>query len=50
VIVSGVRLGRDEPLRVRAVSAGSAADPVAVIAAVPFGDVLAIRTACGTRC
>jgi signal transduction histidine kinase len=45
VEVSGVRLGRDEPLRVRAVSAGSAAQPVAVIAAVPFGDVLAIRTA-----
>ena len=45
VVVAGVRLGRDEPLRVRAVSAGSAAEPVAVIAAVPFGDILAIRTA-----
>ena len=45
LVVSGVRLGRDEPLRVRAVSAGSGAEPLAVIAAVPFGDVLAIRTA-----
>ncbi|HWJ54059.1 MAG TPA: two-component sensor histidine kinase, partial [Propionibacteriaceae bacterium] len=43
--VDGVRLGSDEPLRVRAVAAGPAADPVAVIAAVPFGDVLAIRAA-----
>src|ERR687893_3315141 len=48
VVGSGVRLGRQEPLRVRAVSAGSAADPVAVIAAVPFGDILAIRTASRT--
>ena len=45
LVVSGVRLGRDEPLRVRAVSAGSGANPLAVIAAVPFGDILAIRTA-----
>ena len=45
LVVSGVRLGRDEPLRVRAVTAGPGANPVAVIAAVPFGDVLAIRTA-----
>ena len=45
LVVDGVRLGSDEPLRVRAVAAGPAADPLAVIAAVPFGDVLAIRTA-----
>ena len=45
LVVDGVRLGSDEPLRVRAVAAGPAADPQAVIAAVPFGDVLAIRTA-----
>ena len=45
VVVDGVRLGRDEPLRVRAVPAGSAAAPVAVIAAVPTGDVLATRAA-----
>ena len=45
LVVDGVRLGSDEPLRVRAVRAGPAADPVAVIAAVPFGDVLAIRAA-----
>ena len=45
LVVDGVRLGSDEPLRVRAVAAGPAADPLAVIAAVPFGDVLAIRAA-----
>ena len=45
VVVDGVRLGIDEPLRVRAASAGPAGDPLAVIAAVPFGDVLSIRAA-----
>ena len=45
VVVDGVRLGSDDPLRVRAVVAGPAADPLAVIAAVPFGDILAIRAA-----
>jgi signal transduction histidine kinase len=45
LVVDGLRLGSDDPLRVRAVSAGPAGDPVAVIAAVPFGDVLAIRVA-----
>ena len=45
LVVDGVRLGSDDPLRVRAVAAGPAADPLAVIAAVPFGDVLAIRAA-----
>jgi signal transduction histidine kinase len=43
--VDGVRIGVAEPLRVRAVSAGSPAAPVSVIAAVPIGDVLATRTA-----
>jgi signal transduction histidine kinase len=45
LVVDGVRLGSDDPLRVRAVAAGSPADPLAVVAAVPFGDVLAIRAA-----
>ncbi len=45
VIVDGVRLGIDEPLRVLAVPAGPAAAPVSVIAAVPIGDILATRTA-----
>ena len=45
MLVAGVRLGIDEPLRVLAVTAGSAAEPVSVIAAVPVGDVLATRTA-----
>ena len=45
LVVEGVRVGSDEPLRVRAVAAGPAADPLALIAAVPFGDVLAIRAA-----
>ena len=45
LVVDGVRLGSDDPLRVRAVAAGPAADPLAVIAAVPFGDILAIRAA-----
>ncbi|HSU34238.1 MAG TPA: HAMP domain-containing sensor histidine kinase [Propionibacteriaceae bacterium] len=45
VVVDGVRLGIDEPLRVLAVTAGSVAEPVSVIAAVPIGDVLATRTA-----
>jgi signal transduction histidine kinase len=45
LVIDGVRLGIDEPLRVRAVSAGPAADSLAVIAAVPFGDVLSIRAA-----
>ncbi len=43
--VDGVRVGVDEPLRVRAVPAGSATAPVSVIAAVPMGDVLATRAA-----
>ena len=45
LVVDGVRLGIGEPLRVLAVAAGSAAEPVSVIAAVPIGDVLATRTA-----
>ncbi len=45
LVIDGVRLGIDEPLRVRVVSAGPAGDPLAVIAAVPFGDVLTIRAA-----
>ena len=45
LVVAGVRLGLGEPLRVRAVPAGVRPEPVSVIAAVPFGDVLATRTA-----
>ena len=45
ITVDGVRIGVAEPLRVRAVRAGSAAAPVSVIAAVSIGDVLATRTA-----
>ena len=47
----GGRAGRrsasalSEPLRVRAIQAGPAAAPVSVIVGLPFGDVLATRTA-----
>ena len=45
VVVDGVRVGASEPLRVRAIHAGSAVSPVSVIIGLPFGDVLATRTA-----
>jgi signal transduction histidine kinase len=45
VVVSGVRIGVSEPLRVRAITAGPLAQPVRVIVALPVGDVLATRTA-----
>ena len=45
VVVDGVRVGNSEPLRVRAIHAGSADAPVSVIIGLPFGDVLATRTA-----
>jgi signal transduction histidine kinase len=45
LLIDGVRLGIDEPFRVRAVPAGPAAERVSVIAAVPVGDVLATRRA-----
>ncbi len=45
VVIDGVRLGVSGPLRVRAVTAGPAAEPVSVIAALPYGDVLATRRA-----
>ncbi len=44
VVVDGVRVGTSEPLRVRAIPAGTG-DPVSVIIGLPFGDVLATRTA-----
>jgi signal transduction histidine kinase len=44
VVVDGVRVGTSEPLRVRAIPAGSG-DLVSVIIGLPFGDVLATRTA-----
>ena len=45
VLLDGVRVGTSEPLRVRAIPAGSADAPVSVIIGLPFGDVLATRTA-----
>jgi signal transduction histidine kinase len=45
VVVDGVRVGNSEPLRVRALPAGPANAPVSVIIGLPFGDVLATRTA-----
>src|SRR5215207_2002023 len=45
VVVDGVRVGTSEPLRVRAMPAGSANAPVSVIIGLPIGDVLATRTA-----
>jgi signal transduction histidine kinase len=45
VIVDGVRLGISGPLRVRAIQAGPAGAPVSIMVGLPFGDVLATRTA-----
>jgi signal transduction histidine kinase len=45
VVLDGVRVGISEPLRVRAIPAGSEDAPVSVIIGLPFGDVLATRTA-----
>jgi signal transduction histidine kinase len=45
VIVDGIRLGISGPLRVRAIQAGTAAAPVSIMVGLPFGDVLATRTA-----
>jgi signal transduction histidine kinase len=49
VVVAGVRLGISGPLRVRAIEAapGPTVDtgPVSIIVGLPFGDVLATRTA-----
>jgi signal transduction histidine kinase len=48
VVVDGVRVGVAGPLRVRAMPAGTSAEPVSVIVGLPFGDVLATRTALRT--
>ena len=45
VVLDGTRLGMSEPLRVRAIRAGPASAPVSVIVGLPYGDVLAARTA-----
>ena len=45
VLVDGARFGSSGPLRVRAVAAGPAAQPVSVIVAVQVGDVLSARRA-----
>ena len=45
VVLDGARLGMSEPLRVRAIQAGPALAPVSVIVGLPYGDVLAARTA-----
>lgn len=48
VLVDGARVGSSGPLRVRAVAAGPADAPVAVVVAVQVGDVLATRAALRT--
>jgi signal transduction histidine kinase len=45
VMVDGVRVGVSGPLRVRAIPAGSVEAPVSVIVGLPYGDVIATRTA-----
>ncbi len=45
VLLDGVRLGMSEPLRVRAIQAGPPSARVSVIVGLPYGDVLAARTA-----
>ena len=45
VVLDGARLGMSEPVRVRAIQAGPASAPVSVIVGLPYGDVLAARTA-----
>ena len=45
IVLDGARLGMSGPLRVRAIQAGPASAPVSVIVGLPYGDVLAARTA-----
>jgi signal transduction histidine kinase len=45
VVLDGARLGISGPLRVRAIQAGPAAAPISITVGLPFGDVLATRTA-----
>jgi signal transduction histidine kinase len=45
VLVDGVRVGVSGPLRVQAIPAGRSEAPVSVIVGLPYGDVLATRTA-----
>ncbi len=45
VLVDGLRVGLSGPLRIRAIPAGTAEAPVSVIVGLPYGDVLATRTA-----
>ena len=45
VVVDGGRVGVSGPLRVQAIHAGPSHAPVSVIVGLPFGDVLATRTA-----
>ena len=45
VLVDGLRVGLSGPLRIRAIPAGTAETPVSVIVGLPYGDVLATRTA-----
>jgi signal transduction histidine kinase len=45
VLVDGVRVGVSGPLRVRAIPAGTSAAAVSGIVGLPYGDVLATRTA-----
>jgi signal transduction histidine kinase len=48
VVLDGVRLGSTGPLRVRAFQAGPGAAPANIIVGLPYGDVLATRTALRT--
>ena len=45
VVVDGVRVGASGPLRIQAIQAGPSDAPVSVIVGLPFGEVLATRTA-----
>jgi signal transduction histidine kinase len=45
IVLDGARLGMSEPVRVRAIQTGPASAPVSVIVGLPYGDVLAARTA-----
>jgi signal transduction histidine kinase len=45
VVVAGVRVGASGPLRVQAIQAGPPGAQVSVIVGLPFGDMLATRTA-----
>jgi signal transduction histidine kinase len=45
VMIDGVRLGVTGPLRIRAIQASAATAPISIVVGLPYGDVLATRTA-----